>query len=128
MQEADFQHVVNSGQHLGQIEWLADEVLRSGLQRAQLVIRLSSNHKDWKIAARLDFLKALHDLKSVPTRHLEIEKDQVVAVLLVQLSDLARIPRRCDGIVSSSAQHLLQQDDIGLLVVDNQDAGLKNVR
>ena len=31
VQQADFQHVVNPHQHLGQIEWLADEILRAAL-------------------------------------------------------------------------------------------------
>ena len=39
MLQADFEHVVNSDQYLCEIERFADEILRSGFQRAQLVPR-----------------------------------------------------------------------------------------
>jgi len=89
VQQPDLDHVVNPNQHLRYVERLADEVLRAGFQRAQLVRRLSRNDQNGKIASRFDFLQVLHDLEAVHAGHLQIEQDQVIAVHEVQLEDLA---------------------------------------
>ena len=62
------------------------------LQRAQLVSRLGGDGQHRQVAVRFDFLQAFHHLESVHAGHLEIEQDQVVAVLAVQLADLAADP------------------------------------
>ena len=103
MQQAHFQHVVSARPHLGQFEWFADEILRAGLQRAQLVPRFGGDHEHRKIAFRFDFLKAFHYLESIHAGHLEIEQDQVVTVLLVKLRDLARIHCGRDGNITGAA-------------------------
>ena len=92
MQEPHFQNVVDARPQLGQIERFADEILRAGFERAQLVIRLRGDHEDRKIAVSFDFLQAFHHLESVHARHLEIEQDQAVTVLAVKLADLAADP------------------------------------
>ena len=45
----------------------------------------------------------------------------------MQRAHLVRIHGRGDAGVAGFLQHLLQQGDIGLLVVDDQDAGTENV-
>ena len=45
----------------------------------------------------------------------------------MQRADLARIHRRGDAGIAGLAQQLLEQADVGLLIVDNQDAGVENV-
>ncbi len=103
-------------------------ILRPGFQRAQLVPREGCYHENRKITVGLDLLQALHHLESVHAGHLKIEQDQVVTILAVKFAALARIDRRHYGYVASIVQHLLQQRDIGLLIVNDQDAGLKQVR
>ena len=98
VKQAHLEHVVDARQHLGEIERLADEVLRAGLERAQLVVRLRGDDQHRQIAVRLDLLQAFHHLEAVHARHLEIEQDQVVAVLAVQLADLARVGGRRDAV------------------------------
>ena len=92
-QQADFEPVVNSHQYLREIERFADEILRPGFRRAQLVIRLGGDHENRKIAVGFDCLQALHHLESIQAGHLKVEPDQGMAVLAVQLADLVRIPR-----------------------------------
>ncbi len=75
-----------------------------------------------------DFLEAFHHLEAIHARHLQIEQDQVVAVLAMKLADRMRIHRRRNGHIAGSAQHLLQQLHIGFLIVDDQDFAEKNVR
>ena len=127
VQQADFQHVVNPQQHLGLLNRFADEILRAGLERAQLVIRSGGNDKQRKVVVRFSFLERLHHLESVHAGHPKIEQDQVVAVLAVQRADLGRIRRGRDGNMAGSAQHPLEQQDIDFLIVDDQDSGVQNI-
>ena len=46
MTKSNLQHVVNAGFDLDQIKRFANEILGTGLQRAQLVTRLGSQHND----------------------------------------------------------------------------------
>jgi hypothetical protein len=59
---------------------------------------------------------------------LEIEEDQVVAVLAMKLTNLARIGGRRYGNIAGITQHLFKQNNICLVIVNDQDAALKNVR
>ena len=70
--------------------------LCAGLQRAQLVARLGGDHEDRKVAVRIVRLEAFHHLESIHAGHLQVEQDQVVAVLAMQRADLLRICRRGD--------------------------------
>jgi hypothetical protein len=94
VQEADFQHVLDGRQHLGQIERLADEILRAGLQGAQLVRRLGGQHQDRHVAALLDFLQAGQDFEAVHARHRDVEQDQVVAVCTMKAAHFKGIHGR----------------------------------
>ena len=127
VQQPHFQHVVDARLDFDQIERLADEILGAGLQRAQLVAGLGGEHEDRKVAVRVVGLEAFHHLESIHAGHLQVEQDQVVAVLAMQRADLLRIHRRGDAGVAGLAQQLLEQADIGLLIVDDQDAGVENV-
>src|SRR5204863_364649 len=59
--------------------------------------------------------------------HLQVEENQVVAVLTMQRADLVRISGRAHAAVAGLAQGLLEQADIGLLIVDDQEAGVEDV-
>ncbi len=127
VQQAHFEHVAHARQHFGQIEGLADEVLCAGLQRAELVARLGGQHEDREIVVLVDVTQAFHHLESVHARHLEIEEDETEAVRAVKLADLVRIPRGRNRRVAGAAQRVLEQRDIGRLIVDDQDAGVQDV-
>jgi len=92
------------------------------------VIWLGRDDEHREITADIERLKALHHLKAVQARHLKVQQDQGIAVLAVQLADLVRIPGGGDGKVAGAAQHFLQQRDVGFLIVNDEDVGLKNVR
>ena len=128
MQQAHFQHAMNSRQHITQIKRFADEILGAGPERTQLVIRLRGNHQHRKVAVRFNLLKRLHHLEAIHAGHLKIEQDQVVAVFEVQPTDLARNGRGGDDNIAVAAQHPFEQKDIDGLIVHNQDVALKNVR
>ena len=66
-------------------------------------------------------------MEPIHAGHLKVEQDQVVAVLAVQRADFLRIHRRGNAGVAGFTQQLLEQTDIGLLVVDDQDRGVQNV-
>ena len=86
LRQAHFQHVAHARQHLGKLERLADEILRAGLERSQLVDRLSRDDQHRQAAVRFKLLEPLHHLKSVHAGHQKIEQDQV--------RDEARRPRK----------------------------------
>ena len=92
-QQADFDDVLGAHQDLRQVEWLADEIPRASSQRPQLVTGLGGDDEDGEMTLRVALLKALHDLKPVHVRHLEVEQDQSVAVLAMELADQSRIGR-----------------------------------
>ena len=108
MQQADFEHVVNPHQDLREIERFADEILRPGLQGAQLLIRLGGNHEDRQVAVDFHFLQLFHDLESIHAWHLQIEEDQGVAVAAVKLANLMRILGRCYRRIAGATQHALE--------------------
>ena len=127
VEEAHLQHVVDARLHFDQVEGLGYEILRAGLQRAQLMARLGGDHEDRKIAVHIVGLEAFDHLEAVHSGHLQVEENQVVAVLAVQRAYLARVRGRGDRGVTRFAQHLLEQAHIDLLVVDDQDAGVEDV-
>ena len=98
------------------------------LQRAQLVIGLGGHDEHRQVAVFLDFLQPVHHLEAVHARHLEIEQDQVVAVLAVKLADLVadssstrrRHSRRRAASAPAAATLAFQ-------VVDDQDVGVQDV-
>ena len=126
VQQPDFEHVVDARLDLEQVERLADEILGARLQRPQLVSRLGGQHDDRKVAIRIVGLEGFHHLEAIHARHLQVEQDQVVAVPAVESADLLRILRRGDAGVARLAKQLFEQTDIGLLIVDDQDAGVEN--
>ena len=127
VQQAHFQHVGHARQHLGQVNRFADEILRAGLERAELVTRLGGDDQDRKVAVMFEGLQPVHHLESVHARHQEVEQDQIVVVLAVQLAHLTRIHRRRDARIAGAAQDALEQADIGFLIVNDQDSGVTNV-
>ena len=110
-----------------QVEGLADEVLGASLQRAQLVAGLGRDHQHGQIAARLDVAQAFHDFEAIHFRHLQVEQDQIVAVLLVQRVHGLRVHGGGDARIAGVAQHLFEQHDVGLLVIDDEDAGVQDL-
>ena len=112
--------------HFDQIEWLGDKITGSCRQCAQFMVRLGGNHQDRQVAIRLDFLKFLHHLEAIHTRHLQIQQDQVIVVFLVQRAHFEWIGGGCQRNISGVAQQLSQHHHIGFLIIYNQDAGMQN--
>jgi hypothetical protein len=90
------------------------------------VTRLGGNDQHRQIAVDLQFLQGFDDLESIHLRHLQIEQNQVVAMLGMQRADRARLHRRGDPAIACTLQHFFQQDDVRFLIIDNQDAGIQN--
>ena len=111
---------------LDHVEGFRDEVLGAGLQRAQLVPRLGGDHDHGQVSVGVAGLQAFHDLESVHDRHLQVEQDQVVLVFTVHRAHFLRIHRRGNAGVPGFAQHLLEQDDVGFLIVDDENACPEN--
>ena len=103
VQQPHFQHVVDARLDFDQVERLADEILRAGLQRAQLVAGLGGDHEHRQVAVRIVGLEGFDHLESVHAGHLQVEQDQVVAVLAMQRADLVRIHGRGDAGVAGFA-------------------------
>jgi hypothetical protein len=127
VQQTHLDHVVDAGFYLHEIEGLADEVLGTGLQRAQLVARLRREHDDRQVIVRLVGLEAFHHLKSVHARHLQVEQNQVIAVLAVQGADFERFPRRCYVAVPGLFEHAGEQQYIRALIIHDQNTRSENV-
>ena len=127
VQQAHFKNVVHTREQLGQLKRFADEILGPGSKRMELLLRLRRNDENRKIAALLDFLQTFHYLESVHSRHLEIEKDQIVTISAVEFADPIRIGRGFDRNIAGAAQHTLEQTDIDVFIVNNQDASVENV-
>ncbi len=124
IEEADLQHVVNSRFDFDEIERFADEVFRTGLQRAHLVAGLGGDDEHGEVGVRVVGLETLHHDESVYARHLQVEQNEVVAVRAMECADLERIHRRRHVHVAGIVQHLCEQGDVGLLIVDDQEARL----
>jgi hypothetical protein len=90
--------------------------------------RMGGNSQHRQVAVSIDFLQPLHYLETIHARHLKIEQDQVVAILAVKRADLARIRRGRDGNIAGTAQQPLEQKDTDLLIVDDKDFRVKNIR
>lgn len=73
-------HAVDACLDLDQIEWLADEILRAGLQCPQLMARLSGDDEYRKVAGGFYFLQAFQHLKAIHAGHFQIEQNQIVEV------------------------------------------------
>ncbi len=118
---------MDAGADFDQIEGFADEILGAGLQGAQLVARLGGNHQHRQVGVGRVGLETFHHLESIHAGHLQVEQDQVVVVLAMQGTDLVRIHRRHDAAVAGFAQQLFEQKHVGLLIVDDQNAGVENL-
>ena len=112
---------------LEQVEGLADEILGAGLQRAQLVPRLRRDHHHREVAVGGVGLERFDHLEAVHAGHLQVEQDQVVAVLAMQRADLVRASGGAHAAVAGLAQGFLEQANVGFLVVDDQDAGVEDL-
>jgi hypothetical protein len=75
------------------------------LLRTQLVARLRREHDDREVAVRPIRLETFHHLESIHARHLQVEQDQVVAVLAMQRADLERVHRRGHVAIPALLQH-----------------------
>ena len=127
VEQPHFQHVVNAGLDFEQLEGFADEIFRAGLQCTQLVCGLRGEHDDGQVAVGDVFFQLLHHLEAVDAGHLQVEQDQVEAVLSVQRLHILRLHRGRHVGVARFTEHALQQPDVGLLVVDDQQAGVQDV-
>ena len=72
-------------------------------------------------------LQGFEHLESIHSGHLQVEEDQVVPVLPMQRAHILRLLSGRYVQVPGLTQHLLEQSDIRLLVVDDQNAGAQYV-
>ena len=128
MQQPHFEHVGDPQQHLGEIEGFADEILRPAAQRPQLAAGVGGDDQDREVAAGFQRRKLLHDLEPIQSWHVQVQKDQVVVVQAVQFADPGRFQGGTHRQIAGPAQHLLQQQNIGYLIVDDQDFALPDIR
>ncbi|MNM24013.1 hypothetical protein D3C81_344330 [compost metagenome] len=74
-----------------------------------------------------DFLQAFHDLETIQFRHLQVQQDEVVAMLLVQGAYLGRAHGGRDIAITGITQDFQHQVDIVGGVVDDQNFGFQNL-
>ncbi len=127
VEQPHLDHVLNAGQHLCQIERLAEEVPRASLERAHFVIGMCRQHEHGNVVVRLDLFEAFHHLKAIHARHVHIEQDEIEVVDQVQLADLARVGGRRHVEIAAPFEELLEQGDVGFFVIDDQDLAVENV-
>jgi hypothetical protein len=80
-----------------------------------------------QVAALFDFLQAFHDLEAVQAGHLQIQQDQVVAMLAVQRAYLFRQHGRGHIGIAGLTQDLQHQIDVVSAVIHYQDFGVKDL-
>src|SRR5688572_11344492 len=127
MKQPHLQDVVDTDQNFSEFERLAHKILRSGFEGAQLEVGLRGDDENRKIPVGLDGFQLLQYLESVHARHLQVEQNERIAVLTMQPDHLTRMARGCNRRVARTAQHLVQEGDVGLFIVNDQDARLKNI-
>jgi hypothetical protein len=113
--------------HFHQVEWLADEVARAGLQGAQLVSRLGGDDEDRQPCVAIIGLQRLDHLEAVHARHLQVQQDEVVAVLAMARANVQRVHRRGHIRVPGLGQHFLEERHVRSLVVDDEDPRIHHV-
>src|SRR5471032_142260 len=123
VEQAHFQHVADAAEQLATVVGLADEILGAGFERAQAVGRLARGDQHGQILAGLDHAQLVEHAEAVEVRHLQVQQDQVVAVLAVQPGHLARVGGRGDGRVAGAGEQVFEHGDDGGLVVDDEDPG-----
>ncbi|MCY1533166.1 hypothetical protein D9M68_684790 [compost metagenome] len=127
MQQAHLDQVVDAGLDLHHVEGLAHEILGASLQRAQFVPGLRGDHQHRDVVVDRVGLERLHHLEAVHARHLQVEHDQVVGVPAVQAGDGPGVHGGGHIRVAGTLEHFFEQQDVGLLVVNDQDAGIEDV-
>jgi len=117
---------VNARFDLNQIKRLADKILGAGLQCAQFVAGLCSEHDHWQVGISQIGLESFHHLKTIHARHLQVEQNQIVGVLAMQRAYLLGVHGRRHVAVTGLGQQLVEEADIGLLIIDDENFRLKN--
>jgi len=91
------------------------------------VNRLGGNGQHRHVAFRFDLFQLFHYLETVHAGHAQIEQNQVVVMVAMKGSDAMGILCRGNAQIAGPPQHLLEQLHIGELIINNQNAGIKNV-
>ncbi len=120
VEQAHFEHIVDALVHFEQVEGLADEVARAGLEGGDLEGRLGGQGQHGQVAALFDFLEALHDLETVEFGHLQVEQYQVVAMFAVQGAHLGRQHGGAHIAVAGVVQDFKHQFDIVGAIINDQ--------
>ena len=117
------QQVPGAEQHLDGVEWLGEEVVGALRQRALLRVatRVGGEHHDRHAAPLGPGRELLHHLEAVRRRHVEVEQHEVRVRRRAETEDLRRGRGRRQVRVPRLLEDLLEQQDVGRLVVDDQD-------
>jgi hypothetical protein len=127
VQGPGLQQVVDAQQELGVPERLGEEVPGSDGERA-FAGRLGDvggEHEDGDVAVRRDErLDLRHHLEAVGHRHVQVEHEQVGLEGDEALDGEARVVDGLEVGVAGALEHPPEDHEVGVLVVDDEDAGV----
>ena len=121
---AGLQEVADAQQYLADVDRLGQEIARA--ERECPALRVGSDvgsqhehrHPGRLLGEERDLLE---DLRPAAFGHVPVEQEQVGRFLRAARDDRQRIGHRLDGGVPGAGEHSLQEQGVGLLVVDHED-------
>jgi hypothetical protein len=124
VEHAGLQQVADAQQHLEDVERLGEKVARPAGQRplARLRIDVRREHQDGDVVVAVHVLAQLaEDGEPVLVGHVQVQQNQVGAVLVHHGKHLARVRGPGELVVALGAQKALEQVQVGFLVVHQED-------
>ena len=124
VEETGRQKIADSQQHLVVVERFGEEILGAAGERSLLcLVREVRRHdEDRQIAVgRNQMAEPLHDLETVDLGHPQIQQQEIGLELGEQTQHLGRIGGARHALVAAAREDLLEELDVGELVVDDQN-------
>lgn len=87
-----------------------------------VLIRRKDDHRQVAVRA-VDLAEEFHHLEAIQVRHVQVQRDEIGSPLTVHLLDAAWVGEAADVPVPLVREHLLEQLDVGRLVVNDQHLG-----
>ena len=127
IEDAHLEKVAHPGQHLAALERLGDEILGSQLQGLQAGrrVQVGAEHQHGQEIVADSIGQGFEDLEAVHLRHADVEKHDVESPPLVELDNLFWIGCGVDVPVSPLAENPFEKQDVGRIVVDDEDRRLQ---
>ena len=122
MQPLDLEQHGDTGQHLGAVKGLGEELLGPGLDPLDAILLggVSGNHHHRDGAQRLILLDLAADLVAVHPRHHDIEQHQIDSLVAQPAQGRIPVLHQHDP-VTAGRQHRLQQCQVERLVVHTEN-------